>query len=129
MPRPQKAPLRALTPAERAHLEQLNRSQTQPAARVARAKALLAVAAGHRFTTAAHAAGRRSGDGVAQLVARFHRQGLAALDAGHGGGQPKRYTPWEQARILREVRRGAGPGAGGGGARARPTPPPGPPPG
>jgi transposase len=105
MPRPQKAPLRALASAERAHLEQLSRSQTQPAARVARAKALLAVAAGHRFTTAAHAAGRRSGDGVARLVARFHRQGLAALDAGHGGGQPKRYTPREQARILREVRR------------------------
>src|SRR5215204_5361283 len=105
MPRHQKEPLRALTPAEQAQLEQLSRSQTQPAARVARAKALLAVATGHRFTAAAHAAGRRSGDGVAQLVARFNRQGLAALDAGHGGGQPKRYTPREQARILREVRR------------------------
>ena len=105
MPRPQKEPLRALTPAERAELEQLSRSQTQPAARVARAKALLAVAAGHGFTAAAHAAGRRSGDAVAHLVARFNRQGLAALDAGHGGGQPKRYTPREQARILREVRR------------------------
>ena len=105
MPRPQKEPLRALTPVERVHLEQLSRSQTQPAARVARAKALLAVAGGQRFTTAAQAAGRRSGDAVAQLAARFNRQGLAALDAGHGGGQPKRYTPKEQARILREVRR------------------------
>src|SRR3954465_5733792 len=113
MPRPQKEPLRALTPAERAQLEQLSRSQTQPAARVARAKALLAVAAGHRFTAAAQAAGRRGGDAVAQLVARFNRHGLAALDAGHGGGQPKRYTPKEQARILREVRRGAGRAAGG----------------
>src|SRR5215212_7657089 len=99
MPRPQKAPLRALRPAERAQLEQLSRSQTQPAARVARAKALLAVAAGHRFTTAAHAAGRRSGDGVAQLVARFNRRGLAALDAEHGGGQPKRYTQSQHERI------------------------------
>jgi len=105
MPRPQKAPLRSLTPAERAHLEQLSRSQTHPAAPVARAKALLAVAAGHRFTTAAHAAGRRSGDAVAQLVARFNREGLAALEAGHGGGQPKRYTPSEHERILQEVRR------------------------
>jgi transposase len=105
MPRPQKEPLRTLTPAERAHLEQLSRSQTQPAARVARATALLAVATGHRFTVAAHAAGRRSGDAVAQLVARFNRQGLAALDAGHGGGQPKRYTQSEHERILREVRR------------------------
>ncbi|HEU4954790.1 MAG TPA: helix-turn-helix domain-containing protein [Gemmatimonadales bacterium] len=94
-----------MTPVERAHLEQLSRSQTQPAARVARAKALLAVAAGHRFTAAAQAAGRRSGDAVAQLVARFNHHGLAALDASHGGGQPKRYTLKEQARILREVRR------------------------
>jgi transposase len=105
MPRPQKAPLRALTPAERAQLEQLSRAQTQPAARVARAKALLAVATGHRFTAAAHAAGRRSGDAVAHLVARFNRQGLAALDAGHGGGQPKRYTQSEHERILHEAQR------------------------
>ncbi len=105
MPRPQKEPLRALTSAERAQLEQLSRSQTQPAARVARAKALLAVATGHRFTAAAHAAGRRSGDAVAQLVARFNHQGLAALDTGQGGGQPKRYTPSEHERILQEVQR------------------------
>jgi Helix-turn-helix domain len=103
MPRPQKEPLRALTPAERAHLEQLSRSQTQPAARVARAKALLAVATGHRFTVAARAAGRRSGDAVAQLVARFNHTGLAALDAEHGGGQPKRYTTlvWGGQRTAR----------------------------
>jgi transposase len=83
----------------------LSRAQTQPAARVARAKALLAVATGHRFTAAAHAAGRRSGDAVAHLVARFNRQGLAALAAGHGGGQPKRYTQSEHERILQEAQR------------------------
>lgn len=105
MPRHQKDPLRLLTADEHAHLEHLSRSQTEPAAYVARAKALLAVADGHRFTEAARIAGRRSGDAVAQLVVRFNREGLAALELGHGGGQPKRYSQIEQERILREVRR------------------------
>lgn len=98
-------PLRALTDAERAQLERLSRSSTEPAARVARAKAVLAVANGGSFTAAARAAGRRSGDAVGHLVARFNRVGLAALEARHGGGQPKRYTAEDQARILREARR------------------------
>ncbi len=105
MPRPQKDPLRPLTVEEHTALERLSRAQTEPAARVARAKALLAVAAGRSFTDAARAAGRTSGDAVAHLVARFNREGLTTLSPGHGGGQPKRYTPMEQERILREVRR------------------------
>jgi transposase len=72
---------------------------------VARAKVLLAVAAGQRYTEAARAAGRRSGDAVARLVARFNQEGLAAVEPGHGGGQPKRYTHVEHDRILEEVRR------------------------
>jgi transposase len=104
MPRHQKDPLRLLTADERAHLEHLSRSPTEPAAYVARAKALLAVADGRRFTEAARVAGRRSGDAVAHLVARFNRDGLAALEPGHGGGQPKRYTATEQERILQELR-------------------------
>ena len=105
MPRLQKAPLRPLTPDEHAQLERLSRSHAEPAAQVARAKVLLAVAADQRSTEAARAAGRRSGDAVAQLVARFNREGLAALEPGHGGGQPKRYTRPERERILREARR------------------------
>jgi transposase len=105
MPRPQNDPLRALAPEEQAWLERLSRSQTAPAAQVARAQVLLAVAAGHRFTEAARLAGRKSGDAVAHLVARFNREGLAALEPGHGGGQPKQYTQQEQERILAEVRR------------------------
>lgn len=105
MPRHQKDPLRPLAVDERAHLERLSRSHTEPAAHVARAKALLAVADGASYAAAARAAGRRSGDAVAHLVARFNRDGLAALEPGHGGGQPKRYSPIEQERILREVRR------------------------
>jgi len=105
MARLQKDPLRPLTPDEQVSLERLSRSHAEPAAQVARAKALLAVAAGQRYTEAARTAGRRSGDAVAQLVARFNREGLAALTPGHGGGQPKRYTQSAQDRILREVRR------------------------
>ena len=105
MPRVQKDPLRPLTTDERSHLERISRSQTEPAGQVARATELLAVADGRRFTDAARLAGRRSGDAVAQLVARFNREGLAALEPGHGGGQPKRYTQTEQERILQEVRR------------------------
>ncbi|MCA1723919.1 MAG: helix-turn-helix domain-containing protein [Thermomicrobia bacterium] len=85
MPRPQKEPLRSLTPDEHATLERLSRAHAEPAACVARAKALRAVAAGQSFTDAAHAAGRTSGDAVAHLVARFNREGLATLIPGHGG--------------------------------------------
>lgn len=105
MPRPQNDPLRPLTGEEHAMLERLSRAHAEPAALVARAKALLAVAAGRSFTDAAHAAGRKSGDAVAHLVARFNRTGLAALTPDHGGGQPKQYSLAEQERILREARR------------------------
>src|SRR5581483_4693217 len=102
---PQKDPLRSLTRDERARLEQFSRSRSEPAAQVTRATELLAVADGASYQAAARMAGRRSGDAVAQLVARFNRAGLAALAERHGGGQPKRYTPAARERILREVRR------------------------
>lgn len=105
MTRRQKDPLRALTPAERTVLEHLSRARAEPAAEVARATELLAVAAGASYQAAARAAGRKSGDAVAHLVARFNQDGLAALVAQQRGGQPKRYTAVEQDRILREVRR------------------------
>lgn len=105
MPRPQKEPLRPLTTEEQTALLHLSRAQTEPAACVARAKALLAVAVGQPYTDAARAAGRKSGDAVAHLVTRFNRAGLAALIPGHGGGQPKRYGAAAAERILREVQR------------------------
>jgi transposase len=105
MSHPQKAPLRPLTAFERAVMEQIARSQSEPAAHVDRAKVLLAVADGARFTDAARAAGRRSGDGVALLVGRFNRKGLAALERQPGGGPAKRYGDAEKARILREFER------------------------
>ncbi len=105
MTRRQKDPLRPLTVAEHAALDRLSRSHSEPASHVARAKALLAVAAGQTYTAAAHAAGRRSGDAVAHLVTRFNQQGLAAIVPGHGGGPAPTYTVAERNRILAEARR------------------------
>jgi hypothetical protein len=42
---------------------------------------------------------------VAQLVARFNREGLAAAAPRHGRGSAQGYGPEAYARILREVRR------------------------
>jgi hypothetical protein len=103
--RRQKNPLRPLTAAERSALEQVARAGSERADRVARAKALLAVADGQRFTDAAHGAGRRSGDAVATLVARFNTEGLAALAPRPAGGPPVVYDATTRARILREFRR------------------------
>jgi transposase len=105
MTRRQKDPLRPLTQEERKLLVRISRSHAEPAAHVARAKALLTVAEGKSYTEAAKAAGRRSGDAVSQLVWRFNREGLAALEPGHGGGRRTIYAASERERILAEVRR------------------------
>lgn len=101
----QKEPLRALSEAERVWLERVSRSQSETAATVARAKSLLAVAEGRSFVVAAREAGRRSGDAVCKLVARFNREGLAALEPRHGGGPALVYTAAERERILAEFTR------------------------
>jgi Homeodomain-like domain len=97
--------LRPLTAAERTELERVARAGSARAERVARAKALVAVADGAPFTAAARAAGRRAGDAVAHLVERFNGEGLAALERRHGGGPPVRYAAAERERILHEFRR------------------------
>ena len=101
----QKTPLRPLSMEERDQLEHLSRSLTQPADQVIHAKEVLAVADGHSFTDAAKLAGRKSGDAVAHLIARFNAQGLPALETRHGGGPPIRYSSVACERILREFRR------------------------
>lgn len=105
MARRQHAPVRALTAAERTTLEQVARARSEPAERVIRAKLLLAVATGASFAAAARTVGRRSGVAVRQLVARFNREGVAALTPRHGGGPPVQYGAAERERILREFRR------------------------
>jgi hypothetical protein len=71
MSRRQKDPLRPLRDAERVALSRLGRSHSAPAAQVARARALLAVADGQSYTTAAQLVGRHTGDTVARWVACF----------------------------------------------------------
>lgn len=105
MTRRQKAPLRPVTTEEREVLGRLSRAQSEPASHVARAKVLLAVADGQSYIAAARAAGRRSDDAVAQLVSRFNREGLAAIEPRHGGGRPVVYGVAERKRILVELQR------------------------
>ena len=113
MSRRKNDPLRPLSDEEAASLGRISRSQTEPAARVARAAMLLAVASGLDYQQAAITVGRRSGVAVSHLVARFNAEGLAALDPRHGGGQPRRYDHEATERILREARRTPTPKADG----------------
>jgi len=103
MTRHQKNPLRDLTPEEYQYLEKVNRSQSESAGRVVRVKILLAVAEGHNYTDAAHSVGRRSGDAVGKLVARFNEEGLAALNLRHGGGPRIVYGSEQRSKILQVI--------------------------
>jgi transposase len=105
MTRRQKDPLRALTDDERAALSRLSRSRSAPVAQVARATALLAVADGASYTAAARRVGRRHGDAVAAWVARFNREGRAAVVPRHGGGPRVRYAEEQRRRIVAEAER------------------------
>src|SRR3982751_2931836 len=113
MSRKKKDPLREPTEPERQELDRLSRSQSAPAAEVIRAKILLAVARGDDYQTAARAVGRRSGDAVSHLVARFNAEGLEALTPRHGGGRAPTYGPQERARIAAEAARAPTPEADG----------------
>jgi transposase len=113
MSRRKKDPLRELTADERQQLTRLARSHAAPAAEVIRAKLLLAVAGGDDYQAAAHAVGRRSGDAVSHLVARFNAEGLDALTPRHGGGRRPTYGPQARGRIAAEARRAPTPEADG----------------
>src|SRR6476620_8392881 len=113
MSRKKKDPLRDLTEPERRELELLSRSQAAPAAEVIRAKILLAVARGDDYQDAARSVGRRSGDAVSHLVARFNAEGLDALAPRHGGGRRPTYGPEARARIAAEAARAPTPEADG----------------
>src|SRR5512147_322427 len=113
MSRRQKDPLRELTEPERAELTRLARSQAAPAVEVIRAQILLAVARGDDYQAAARAVGRRSGDAVSRLVARFNLEGMAALTPRHGGGRRPTYGPQARGRIAAEAARAPTPDADG----------------
>jgi transposase len=103
--RRKKETLRVLSADEREVLEQISRSDCEPAGQVAHAKGLLAVAAGKTYTEAAVVAGRKTGDTVARWVSEFNAHGLAALARKHSGGAVRQYGLVERERILREARR------------------------
>lgn len=105
MSRRQKNPLRQLSTEEHRWLSLISRSTSEPAGHVVRAKQLLAVAAGASYTEAARASGRKSNDAVAQMVARFNREGLKAVEPKKLSGAPPVYGAAERERILREARR------------------------
>ena len=62
-----------------AELARLSRSHRASTAQVTRTTALLAVADGQSYRAAARQAGRRDGDTVAAWIARFNREGFAAV--------------------------------------------------
>ena len=103
MPAHQKVPLRPLFPLEEQELQRIVKASSERRDRARRAQALLAVAAGQRFTEAATAAGFKSGDSIAQLVARFNQHGLAALDIAAGRGRRVQYDPAVRTRIVRKL--------------------------
>lgn len=103
MTRRQNHPLRPFSAEERQELERISRATSESATRVARAKALLAVAEGRSYTAAAQACGRRSGDAISQIVARFNQEGLAAISPRHGGGAKPQYEAPHRQKILEIV--------------------------
>jgi transposase len=100
MPRSPHAPLRELTEAERADLAVLVRATSERADVRQRAIALLAVAEGQSYETAARRADYPQGYTVSRLVQRFNARGLAALEIAPGRGRKPTYTPADRQAIL-----------------------------
>ena len=105
MPTPQREPLRRLSRAERAALQRIAKSTSERVDQVRRATALLAVARTGVFILAAHEAGLHSGTTVADLVARFNRQGLAAVRIARGRGRRPTYPASTRAQIVATAQR------------------------
>jgi transposase len=105
MPTPQREPLRPVTVAERTGLQRIVGASSERADLVRRATAVLMVAQGRPFIQAARLAGLRSGTTVADLVMRFNRHGLAALDIAAGRGRKPTYVPSARARIVATAQR------------------------
>jgi transposase len=105
MARTQKEPLRAMTEAERAVLQRVRAASSERVDQVRRAMALLAVAKGDSFTSAAGQAGFNSASAVAGLVARFNVQGVTALRIGPGRGRKPTYGTAARAQIVATAQR------------------------
>ena len=101
----QKERLRPLATEEQAALVKVAKGSSERLDRVRRARALLAVAEGQTFTGAAERAGLRSHTAVAELVGRFNRRGLAALNIAAGRGRKPTYDTVARARIVATAQR------------------------
>ena len=97
---PQREPLRELAETERAALQRIVQASSERVDRARRARALLTVAAGGGFASAARDAGLRSGTTVANLVARFNQEGLVALTIASGRGRKPTYDASARAQIV-----------------------------
>jgi transposase len=97
---PQKEHLRELAETERAALRRIVQASSERVDRVRRARALFAVGGGASFAAAAREAGLHSGTTVANLVARFHQQGLTALSIASGRGRKPTYGATTRAQIV-----------------------------
>jgi transposase len=105
MATPQKEPWHRLTAREQAALERLTAASSARVDEVRRAWALLAVAQGQPFAQAARRAGFGSATTVANLVARFNRQGVAAVRIAAGRGRKPTYNQAARARIVATAQR------------------------
>ncbi len=105
MPTPQREPLRRLSRPERAALQRIANSTSERVDHVRRAAALLAVARTGVYIQAAREAGLRSATTVADLVARFNRQGLTAVRIARGRGRRPTYTASARAQMVAVAQR------------------------
>jgi hypothetical protein len=103
--KPQKEPLRLLSQQEQHALQRMVKATAERMDVIKRARALLAVADGQRFRTAARDAGLASGDTVSQLVKRFNQQGLGALLIASGRGRKPTSTPDQRCQVVAAFRR------------------------
>jgi transposase len=101
----QKERLRPLTIAEQREMKRIVKASSERVDRVQRATALLAVAGGETFATAAEAAGYRSPQAVTYLVRRFNQVGLEALEIAAGRGRRPTYDAVARARIVATAQR------------------------
>lgn len=100
MTRKKKDPLRTLSIEERAYLEKISRSLSEPSSRVCKAKIILAVSHGLSYQQAAWSVGRQSAQAVSGLVSRFNTEGIKALELKHGGGPKILYDSGMKQKIL-----------------------------
>jgi transposase len=105
MPTPQSEPLRAITEAEQGTLQRIVSAGSERVDQVRRAVAILAVAQGMPFIQAADLAGLRSGTTVADLVKRFNRRSLAALEIAAGRGRRPTYAASDRVQIVATAQR------------------------